>query len=104
MMIDYDPNDPSPQTIHALMNADGAMRAPVYGKFSLNPTIKNIHKITKEKYIRKGQVLLPDLSLYDFGKLNIYATGTAQTHVGDLSVDYVIEFHTPQVNTSDPLN
>lgn len=101
MMVDYDANDPSPDNPSSFLNAQGASRGPLWNKLTLNCPISNLHKLTKEKFIRTGNRAISDLLTYDTGTLNIIALGDIQNkYVGDLFVEYHIELLTPQINTT----
>lgn len=100
MAIDYDCLDSAPTNKQELMAMQGAARGPIWSDvFTLTADKKALHKF-KERYTRdETPTVTCDLKTYDIGNLFVGAqmnNPNGTTSIGELYVDYDIEFRTPQ--------
>jgi len=104
MAVDYDSTDGPPADKQAISSYGGNVRGNVWNKLSLN-----VHPKPQPLWFFVSQdpnTINPpntDIKLYNIGKMfyGVFNGATTGTVVGELSVDYEVEFRDPQ--TTSPL-
>jgi hypothetical protein len=93
--FDPDPLDPAPTTKSQLMSFGGATSCPVWKEL-------NFHMpCVGQKYVRRGEVSNSTLHSYDYGTLYIATEGPPNQALGDLYVDYTVNFSLPHLKSPD---
>jgi hypothetical protein len=106
MGIDYDAADDPPGSKTELMSFHGAVRSAPWASCCCGTDKRDLEKLAKQRYVRLGN-LDPNLDLktYDAGYLVIATQGmTSGATVGELFVEYEVEFQTPQLNINEILD
>jgi hypothetical protein len=105
LAVDYDAADSPPTTKIQISSYQSASSTSVWDKCTNTSTISNLHKFGTQRYVRSGTVT-GDIKTYDVGKLYVATanTPTSATNVGEVWVDYTIDFFTPQIATGTTLN
>jgi hypothetical protein len=100
--IDFDASDVAPVSKQQLMSFEGSVRSGVWQECAYTSAIPSLRKIGPDKYNRSGSLAAnQDIKMYDTGNLFVATQGCADASaIGELYVDYDVEFHTPQVNAS----
>jgi hypothetical protein len=100
MAVDYDPSDDPPQNKTQLLSYKAAVRSPGWAPCKFTCSIPDLSAHGAGRFVRAGLISSTDIKLYDIGNFHIATQGFAQATVaGELYVNYVIDFMTPQ---SDP--
>jgi len=99
MAVDFDPQDAAPTSKTQALAYQNAIRGPVWESFSYVCSQANLAKMN-QKFIRYGALITgQDALLYDVGNLYLCPSGQADTSIiGELHVDYEVEFLTPQLD------
>jgi hypothetical protein len=99
-LIDFDAADAAPTTKALFMGHANAVRAAVWQEFVFDARAADLHKFAAERFVRSGSLSSNlDIKTYDIGNFFIGAAGCADTSsVGELYVEYDVEFRTPQLN------
>lgn len=103
MAMDYDPTDPNPSSKLEVNNYDDRIAVvPWCEKAVLNCKHSGFNRL--KTFMTRGTSIADELGLYDIGTLFI-VTGNQATagSIGELWVEYSIEFTQPQVNRAGPL-
>jgi hypothetical protein len=102
--IDYDPVDSQPISKSAFCSLPSVASGPAWQGFCLDFDPRNVRPFN-EHYTRDGIVSGTDLKTYDCGNLFIGLDGFANSNqVGDLYVEYDIDFYQPQVPAQGAAN
>jgi hypothetical protein len=96
MAVEYAAGTPPPPDLKSIMAYHKAVNSPVYRKVSMPLDISAAFPAGGYKYVRH-QTQPTDRKLYDAGVLMLATQGAAAQSMGLLSVRYVIEFKTPQL-------
>ncbi len=100
MAIDYDALDPAPLDKTELMQKAGAVRCAVWDRVTC--VMKNNGSTFKRLFVRSGDPPSgSDIKTYDIGNLFIATEGPSVILVGELYIDYELEFLTPETNKLD---
>jgi len=104
LCVDYDPTDLNPAGKTQALSYKSSVRSAPWQPCALSCTEQDLHKRTSY-YTRGGLVSTTDLHLYDTGNLFVCVSGQAgATAIGELYVEYDVEFMTPQLETSDGIS
>lgn len=96
MAVDYNPLDSPPTTKQSMMSNTTHTRGPVWAPSDMSVKIKDLDTISKHHFVRTKDEA--PSATNDCGKLLIATDGCADTSgIGELWVDYVVEFSAPQV-------
>jgi len=97
MAVDFDPTDAAPTTKAQMLAYNNAIRGPSWQTFEYKCSPQDLAKFN-QKFLRYGALSTgQDALLYDIGTLFIATSGFADTTtIGELHVDYEVEFFTPQ--------
>lgn len=97
MAVDFDPTDAAPTTKSQLLAYHNAIRGPAWQTFEYKCAGQDLNKFN-QKFLRYGTLQSgQDALLYDIGTFFISTSGFADTStIGELHVDYEVEFMTPQ--------
>lgn len=99
MFLDYDAADAAPVNKQSFLSNHGAVSGSVWAPLTVVADTKDLHKLPQHT-MRYGN-LAPNLDIktYDVANLFVATGGTGPVaDVGELYVDYVVEFITPQLN------
>lgn len=98
--IDFDSADAAPANKQQLSSFEGAARAKVWQEFAYHAKPSSLHKIGPVKYNRYGVLAANlDIKTYDAGNAYVATQGCDDASaIGELWVDYDVEFSTPQIN------
>ena len=100
LVIDYNPKDPPPTTKVVAMDFEESKRGPTWTAFSHSCSQKNLNKRKSYFCRRNDESDDVDPLLTDVGNLYVIAGGNTGTAArGELWVDYVIEFSTPELDS-----
>lgn len=102
MAIDYDAADTAAINKSELLAKAGAVRCALWDRACCryNPSSRAYPKM----FVRSGALQSGlDIKTYDAGKLNVGLEGDSANLVGELYVDYEIEFLTPEQNQNDEI-
>lgn len=100
MAVDYDAADSPPATKTALMSYRSAVRSSPWSKVRFDALKSDLRKFGVQRYVRAtANPATTDIKTYDVGNLQIATQNTpaAPTTLGELYVEYDIEFFTPQI-------
>lgn len=102
MALDYDARDSIPTSKAVLSQYQGAVATPVWqqGVYLAQPS--NLVKFAKQRYVSGATIPAnSDVKTYHVGQfiLGTSNTPTASTQLGELWVEYDVEFQTPQIAT-----
>jgi hypothetical protein len=98
MAMEYSSGSPPPPDLKTLMSYHRAVNAPVYRPVSMSLDIGAAFPAGGYKYIRHNNSSASgERKLYDAGVLMVATQGGDGTSGGILSIEFVIEFKTPQV-------
>jgi len=99
MAVDFDAADPAPGSKQQLMSYNHAVRANPWDHAMFSCGSANLIKMANQRYNRFGALVANlDTKTYDLGQLFVAVGGNpTATIIGELYVDYVVEFHTPQL-------
>jgi hypothetical protein len=99
-LIDFDAADAAPTTKALFMGHANAVRAAVWQEFVFDARARDLHKFASERYVRSAAPAANlDIKTYDVGNFFIGVAGCADTSaIGELYVEYDVEFTTPQLN------
>ncbi len=102
MAIDYDAADSAPSDKTTLMSYMGAVRSAVWDECRFAGDRADLRKFGQQRYNRSAALASNlDIKTYDVGNLQIATQGCADTSaIGELYVDYEVEFHTPQKSSA----
>lgn len=103
MAVDYDALDTAPTSKVSLMSYRGAVRSAPWNITRFDATRGDLRKFGVQRFVRAGaQPANSDLKTYDVGNLQIATQNTPSTPttLGELYVEYEVEFYTPQIPTS----
>ncbi len=103
LAMDYDPSDPPPSTKQEVNNFnDRVCVVPWEIKATLNCRSSGMTRLSK--FMTRSSSIADDLGLYDLATLYV-VTGnqTATTGIGELWVEYEVDFFQPQTNRPGPL-
>ncbi len=98
LAVDFDPADPAPASKLQALSYHKAVRGPVWNSLVYDCTSEDLHKLN-QKFMRYGALTGADLLLYDVGNLFVCTVGTSGI-IGELHVEYDVEFYTPQLSNS----
>jgi hypothetical protein len=96
--IDFDALDNSPPNKQQLLSYKSSVSAGVWQEAMLQCSMKEL--IRKDLYVRCGSISSGDLKTYDFGALYVASQGASAATLGELYVEYDIEFSVPQTDIS----
>lgn len=102
MAIDYDARDSIPTSKAVLSQYQGAVATPTWqqGLYVAQPA--NLTKFAKQRYVSGATVPAnSDVKTYHVGQFILATSNTpaTQTQLGELWVEYDVEFQTPQIAT-----
>ena len=103
MAIDYDAVDAAPTTKVVLMAYRGAVRSAPWNITRFDATRGDLRKFGIQRFVRTGaNPTGTDLKTYDVGNFQLATQNTpaGATTLGELYVEYEVEFFTPQIPTS----
>jgi len=97
LAVDYDPSDAAPTNKTQMMAYHSSIRGPCWQSFEHKCTKEDMQKF-QQKFLRYGALTTgQDVMLFDIGNLFLATSGFADTTtIGELHVDYEVEFMTPQ--------
>lgn len=100
--VDYDAADSAPLTKQQLMSFEGAVRSGVWQECTFKALPASLHKFGPVKYNRSGVLAAnQDIKTFDSGNLFVATQGCADaTAIGELYVNYEVEFQTPQIHAA----
>ncbi len=100
LAVDFDAADPAPTNKTQLMSFHNAVRSAVWNECCYTASLQDLQKFGVQRYNRFGALSANlDIKSYDVGTLYIATQGCADaTSVGELYIEYDVEFHTPQVS------
>lgn len=100
LAIDYDAADAEPADKTQFMTYEGATRSVTWQECVNISSLENLSKY-KERYVRSDTLAANlDIKTYDVGTLNVGTSGqTDVTVVGELYVEYYVNFYTPQAES-----
>lgn len=98
----YDSSTAPPTNKAEMVNMEGAQRSNVWMSTECVIRGRDADTLGKRRYIRTGNVE-GDIKTYDFLAIVLghFGTGTA-TSLGEIHIDYDVEFYTPTPATSEP--
>lgn len=102
MAIDYDARDSIPTSKAVLSQYQGAVASPVWQQGLYVSTPANLTKFCKQRYVSGPTVPTnSDVKTYHVGLFTIATSNTPAnlTQLGELWVEYEVEFQTPQIAT-----
>lgn len=101
--IDYDPTDPAPASKPEVNNFNDRLAvAPWEIKSVLECRSSGLTRLPK--FMTRTSSIADDLGLYDVGTLYAVTGGQAtNASIGELWVEYVVDFFQPQTNRAGPL-
>lgn len=100
MAIDYDARDSIPSSKAVLSSYQGSVATPVWQQGLCVATSSNLVKFTKQRYVSGPTVPAnSDIKTYHLGYFILGTSNTpaASTQLGELWVEYDVEFQTPQI-------
>lgn len=103
MAIDYDARDAIPTNKAVLSQYQGAVATPVWQQALYVATPQNLTKFAKQRYVSGATIpASSDIKTYHLGQLILATsnTPTTATSLGELWVEYDVEFQTPQIATA----
>lgn len=104
LAIDYDASDDAPSDKTSLMSYAQATRSAPWTECSFAARSSDLTKFTRQRYTRDLPISSGDIKTFDVGNLFIATQGMDNTDaIGELYVDYEVEFQTPQVASALPL-
>ncbi len=105
MGVDFDAADAAPANKQQLMSFEGAVRSGVWQECAFSAKPQSLHKFGPEKFNRSTSLSAnQDIKTYDAGNLFVATKDCADaTAIGELYVEYDVEFKTPQINASGVL-
>lgn len=100
MAIDFDAADAAPVSKTEIMSNTNAVRSSPWSRVRYNAATADLKKFGVQRYVRGA--LAPantDIKTYDVGNLHVAYSGVPINIVlGELYVEYTVEFFTPQLN------
>lgn len=103
MAVDYDAADSAPTSKVVLMAYRGAVRSAPWNITRFDATRGDLRKFGVQRFVRTtSNPANTDLKTYDVGNFQIATQNTpgTPTTLGELYVEYEVEFYTPQIPTS----
>nr|QYF49889.1 MAG: hypothetical protein 2 [Zhejiang sediment noda-like virus 1] len=103
MAVDYDAVDSAPTSKVVLMAYRGAVRSAPWNITRFDATRGDLRKFGVQRFVRtSSNPAGSDLKTYDVGNLQLATQNTpgAPTTLGELYVEYEVEFFTPQIPTT----
>nr|APG76598.1 hypothetical protein 2 [Wenzhou noda-like virus 1] len=103
MAVDYDAVDAAPTSKVVLMAYRGAVRSAPWNITRFDATRGDLRKFGVQRFVRTGSTPAnADLKTYDVGNLQLATQNTpaTATTLGELYVEYEVEFFTPQIPTT----
>ena len=103
MAVDYDAVDTAPTSKVALMAYRGAVRSAPWNITRFDATRGDLRKFGVQRFVRTtANPANTDLKTYDVGNLQLATQNTpaTPTTLGELYVEYEVEFFTPQIPTA----
>lgn len=100
--IDYDPSDLAPTSKVEVMSYDGAVRANAWSNTRNISSPENLSKYHRYycSYETQRAATAGSVRTSDVGTLNVIAQGQQNVdNIGELYVEYEVDFFTPQLNT-----
>ncbi len=99
MAVDFDAADTAPTSKTEIMAFHNAVRSAVWSECANTSDKQDLAKFGAQRYNRSAALASNlDIKTYDVGNLNVATQGCADTSaIGELYVDYDVEFMTPQV-------
>lgn len=100
MAVDFDAADPIPTNKVSLMAYHNATRTAPWASTRYSSTRLDQHKFALERYTRAATVT-GDIKTYDVGTIIVASQNTPATTtvLGELYVEYVVRFRTPQLTS-----
>lgn len=103
MAVDYDAVDTAPTSKVLLMSYRGAVRSAPWNITRFDATRGDLRKFGVQRFVRtSSNPANTDLKTYDVGNLQLATQNTPSTPttLGELYVEYEVEFFTPQIPTT----
>lgn len=105
--VDYDAADAAPSQKSELANFAEMTKTVVWSNGQLSKSSPaNLGKMANSRYLRYGE-LAPNLDVktYDVGNFLVYTDACANSGsvLGEVFVEYTVEFQTPQLHTPSPM-
>jgi hypothetical protein len=103
MAVDYDASDTAPTSKVVLMAYRGAVRSAPWNITRFDASRGDLRKFGVQRYVRTAAVPAnTDVKTYDVGNLQLATQNTpaTPTTLGELYVEYEVEFFTPQIPTA----
>lgn len=103
MAVDYDASDTAPTSKVVLMSYRGAVRSAPWNITRFDASRGDLRKFGVQRYVRNAAAPAnTDVKTYDVGNLQLATQNTpaTPTTLGELYVEYEVEFFTPQIPTS----
>lgn len=107
MALDFDARDTTPTSKAVLSQYQGAVATPVWQQGLYTCTPANLVKGYKQRYVSGATVPTnTDVKTYHLGSFILSSSNTpaASTQLGELWVEYEVEFQTPQIATTTTLS
>lgn len=103
LAIDFDAADVPPSSKVQLMAYKYAVRSPAWEAIAYRSDLSDLLKFGVQRYVRNGPTT-GDIKTYDIGNLQFAVSNftTPSTFVGELYVEYEVEFYTPQLQSTLP--
>jgi len=105
LAVDFDAADAAPTSKLDLLNFEGTVSLKAWedGRYVCSPS--NLSKM-KSYYVRSGALANNlDIKTYDVGTFFVATSGqAANTFIGELFIEYDVEFMTPQLNAATNTN
>ncbi len=98
MAVDFDAADSAPTSKTEIMSYHNAVRSAVWAECVNHSDKQDLAKFGVQRYNRFAALAANlDIKTYDVGNINVATQGCADTSaIGELYVDYDVEFMTPQ--------
>lgn len=103
MAVDYDASDVAPTSKVVLMSYRGAVRSAPWNITRFDASRGDLRKFGVQRYVRNTSTPAnTDVKTYDVGNLQLATQNTpaTPTTLGELYVEYEVEFFTPQIPTA----
>lgn len=104
LVLDYDAADLPPASKIEAMSFNGAVRCGAWQNAKFVSSALNNIKFSKDRYVRTDATLTSNLDIktYDLGNFYLCTQGGLAATCGELYVEYVVEFMTPQLSEATP--
>lgn len=105
LAIDFDAADQAAVSKIQFMAYHNAVRNTAWENVTYRSDLSDLIKFGIQRYVRSGPVANTDIKTYDIGNFQLATSNfVAATFVGELYVEYEVEFYTPQLSSLSPVN